>query len=69
MVVGSGNRSFDDCDAQVKERVAQLKLAQDVAFFPETDAVVDYLQAADAWVFPTEYEVSASRSPKHWVVD
>jgi glycosyltransferase involved in cell wall biosynthesis len=56
VVVGSGNRSFDDCEAQVKERVKQMKLEQDVAFFPETDAVVDYLQAADAWVFPTEYE-------------
>jgi glycosyltransferase involved in cell wall biosynthesis len=56
VVVGSGNRSFDDCEAQVKERVKQMGLEGDVAFFPETDAVVDYLQAADAWVFPTEYE-------------
>jgi len=56
VVVGSGNRSFDDCEAQVKERVARLGLERDVAFFPETHAVVDYLQATDAWVFPTEYE-------------
>jgi glycosyltransferase involved in cell wall biosynthesis len=56
VLVGSGNRSFDDCEAQVKERVKQLGLEADVAFFPETEAVVEYLQAADLWVFPTEYE-------------
>jgi len=56
VLVGSGNRSFDDCEAQVKDRVKQLKLEGDVAFFPETEAVVEYLQAADLWVFPTEYE-------------
>jgi glycosyltransferase involved in cell wall biosynthesis len=56
VLVGSGNRSFDDCEAQVKERVKQLGLDSDIAFFPETDAVVEYLQAADLWVFPTEYE-------------
>ena len=56
VLVGSGNRSFDDCEAQVKERVKQLGLEDHVAFFPETEAVVDYLQAADLWVFPTEYE-------------
>lgn len=56
VIVGSGNRSFDDCESQVKERVAQLGLSDQIAFFPETDAVLDFLQAADAWVFPTEYE-------------
>lgn len=56
VLVGSGNRSFDDCEAQVKESVRQSGLERDVAFFPETDAVADYLQAADLWVFPTEYE-------------
>jgi glycosyltransferase involved in cell wall biosynthesis len=56
VLVGSGNRSFDDCEVQVKERVEELGLQQQVAFFPETEAVVDYLQAADLWVFPTEYE-------------
>lgn len=56
VVVGSGNHAFDDCEAQVKERVKQLGLEQNVAFHPETKAVIDYLQAADLWVFPTEYE-------------
>ena len=56
VLVGSGNRSFDDCEAQVKERVKQLGLEGDIVFFPETEAVVEYLQAADLWVFPTEYE-------------
>jgi glycosyltransferase involved in cell wall biosynthesis len=56
VLVGSGNRSFDDCESQVKERVRQLGLERDIAFFPETEAVVEYLQAANLWVFPTEYE-------------
>jgi glycosyltransferase involved in cell wall biosynthesis len=56
VIVGSGNRSFDDCEDQVKQRVKQMGLERDVAFVPETDGVVDYLQAADLWVFPTEYE-------------
>jgi glycosyltransferase involved in cell wall biosynthesis len=56
VLVGSGNRSFDDCEAIVKQRVKDFALEQQVAFFPETDTVVDYLQAADLWVFPTEYE-------------
>jgi glycosyltransferase involved in cell wall biosynthesis len=56
VLVGSGNRSFDDCEGQVKQRVSELGLQQHVSFFPETDAIVDYLQAADLWVFPTEYE-------------
>jgi glycosyltransferase involved in cell wall biosynthesis len=56
VLVGSGNRSFDDCEAQVKQSVRQAGLEHDVAFFPETDTVVEYLQAADLWVFPTEYE-------------
>ncbi len=56
VIVGSGNRSFDDCEAQVKQRVQELGLQAGVAFFPETDAVTDFLQTADLWVFPTEYE-------------
>jgi glycosyltransferase involved in cell wall biosynthesis len=56
VIVGSGNRSFDDCEDQVRQRVKQVGLERDVVFFPETDGVVDYLQAADLWVFPTEYE-------------
>jgi glycosyltransferase involved in cell wall biosynthesis len=56
VVVGSGNRSFDDCEALVKNRGKELGLEREVAFFPETDAVVDYLQSTDVWVFPTEYE-------------
>lgn len=56
VLVGSGNRSFDDCEQQIKQQVRQVGLEQHVQFFPETDAVADYLQAADLWVFPTEYE-------------
>lgn len=56
ILVGSGNRSFDDCEAQVRNRVSQEGLERDVLFVPETPRVVEYLQTADLWVFPTEYE-------------
>jgi mannosyltransferase len=56
VLVGSGSRSFDDCEAQVRSRVSEGGLQQDVLFVPETPGVVEYLQAADLWVFPTEYE-------------
>jgi glycosyltransferase involved in cell wall biosynthesis len=56
LLVGSGGRSFDDCEAQVKNEVVQRGLQGDVMFVPETPAVVEYLQTADAWIFPTEYE-------------
>jgi glycosyltransferase involved in cell wall biosynthesis len=56
VLVGSGNRSFDDCEAQVKSEVSRAGLDGDVMFVPETPAVVEYLQTVDLWVFPTEYE-------------
>jgi glycosyltransferase involved in cell wall biosynthesis len=56
LLVGSGSRSFDDCEAQARNQVSQDGLERDVMFVPETPAVVECLQAADLWVFPTEYE-------------
>jgi glycosyltransferase involved in cell wall biosynthesis len=56
VLVGSGGRSFDDCEAQVREQVSQGGLTQAVRFIAETPAVVEYLQSADLWIFPTEYE-------------
>jgi glycosyltransferase involved in cell wall biosynthesis len=56
VVVGSGGGSFDDCETEVKELVRERGLTSQVTFVDETPAVVSYLQAADLWVFPTEYE-------------
>ncbi len=56
VLVGAGGRSFDDCEAQVRNQVRTGGLDDRVTFVGETDAVADYLQAADLWIFPTEYE-------------
>ncbi|MGA2564631.1 MAG: glycosyltransferase family 4 protein [Steroidobacteraceae bacterium] len=56
ILVGSGNRSFDDCESDVRNLVQRSGLADQVLFVGETDAVADYLQTSDLWVFPTEYE-------------
>jgi glycosyltransferase involved in cell wall biosynthesis len=56
LVVGSGKLSFDDCEAEVKQLVAGAGLQNDVLFLGESDRVHELLQAADMFVFPTEYE-------------
>jgi glycosyltransferase involved in cell wall biosynthesis len=56
ILVGSGNRSFDDCETEARDLVQRSGLADQVVFVGETDAVADYLQSSDLWVFPTEYE-------------
>jgi glycosyltransferase involved in cell wall biosynthesis len=56
LVVGSGRLSFDDCEAEVKQLVQSHGLQNDVLFLGESDRVHELLQAADMFVFPTEYE-------------
>jgi glycosyltransferase involved in cell wall biosynthesis len=56
ILVGSGNRSFDDCETEVRDQVQRSGLTEQVVFVGETDAVANYLQTSDLWVFPTEYE-------------
>jgi glycosyltransferase involved in cell wall biosynthesis len=56
LVVGSGRLSFDDCEAEVKQFVQSRGLQNDVLFLGESDRVHELLQAADMFVFPTEYE-------------
>jgi len=56
LVVGSGHMSFDDCEQQVKDFVREHGLQDDVLFLGESDRVHELLQAADMFVFPTEYE-------------
>jgi glycosyltransferase involved in cell wall biosynthesis len=56
LVVGSGRISFDNCEDYVTEFVRTHNLSDHVKFLGETSYVQEYLQAADLFVFPTEYE-------------
>jgi glycosyltransferase involved in cell wall biosynthesis len=56
LVVGSGRISFDNCEDYVKEFARAHHLENHVRFFDETSSVHEYLQAADLFIFPTEYE-------------
>jgi glycosyltransferase involved in cell wall biosynthesis len=56
LIVGSGRISFDNCEDYVKEFVRAHHLENHVQFFGESAHVHEYLQAADLFIFPTEYE-------------
>jgi glycosyltransferase involved in cell wall biosynthesis len=56
VIVGSGRHSFDDCEDEIKYLVRKHGLEEHVQFIPETDRVYEYLQAADLFIFPSEYE-------------
>ena len=56
VIVGSGKLSFDDCEASIREFVQARQLSGSVKFAGESDRVYEYLQAADLFIFPTEYE-------------
>jgi glycosyltransferase involved in cell wall biosynthesis len=56
VIVGSGKLSFDDCEAFLREFVQAQGLQNSVNFAGESERVYEYLQAADLFVFPTEYE-------------
>jgi glycosyltransferase involved in cell wall biosynthesis len=56
LVVGSGKGSWDDCEEQVARAVQSGGLRKHVVLAGHSDHVVDYLQAADFFIFPSEYE-------------
>jgi glycosyltransferase involved in cell wall biosynthesis len=56
VIVGSGKLSFDDCESSIREIVRVRRLEDSIRFAGESDRVYEYLQAADLFVFPTEYE-------------
>ena len=56
LVVGSGHISFDNCEAYVKEFTREHQLGDSVKFLGERANIDEYLQAADFFLFPTEYE-------------
>ena len=56
VIVGSGKLSFDDCEEAIRAFVTERQLTASVKFAGESDRVHEYLQAADLFIFPTEYE-------------
>lgn len=53
---GSGKGSWDDCEEELKRQVRMCELDASVRFVGQTDHVERYLQAADLYVLPSEYE-------------
>ena len=56
VLVGSGKGSWDDCEAALRAGVQAAGLTPHVRFAGACDHVEDYLQAADLYVLPSEYE-------------
>ncbi len=56
VLVGSGSDSWDNCEDEVKAYVRTHHLDAQVAFYGHTDRVQEYLQAADLFVSPSDYE-------------
>ena len=56
VLVGEGGGDMHDCEPMLREFVAQHGLEAQVRFTGPASNVQDWLQAADAFVFPTENE-------------
>ena len=56
VMVGSGQGSWDDCEAQVTRFVREHGLADRVIFTGQSEQVWQYMQVADVFVSPSEYE-------------
>ncbi|MGH8218214.1 MAG: glycosyltransferase family 4 protein [Steroidobacteraceae bacterium] len=53
---GSGKGSWDSCEDELKQQARAGGLDASVRFVGETDRVEHYMQAADLYVLPSEYE-------------
>jgi glycosyltransferase involved in cell wall biosynthesis len=56
LLVGEGGHDMFNCEQALRKTVTQAGLAGSVTFTGAVDNVVDYLQASDVFVFPTENE-------------
>jgi glycosyltransferase involved in cell wall biosynthesis len=56
IMVGSGKGSWDDCEADIVEYVGRHVLESHVALVGQSSSVHEYLQAADLFVTPSDYE-------------
>lgn len=56
VLVGAGGVDIHDCEAELREFVAEHGLADSVVFTGSVDNVDEYLRASDIFCFPTEDE-------------
>jgi glycosyltransferase involved in cell wall biosynthesis len=56
VMVGSGKDSWDDCEGEIIETVRTHALDEHVAMVGHSNSVHEYLQAADLFVTPSDYE-------------
>lgn len=56
VLVGSGAGCFDDCEAELKSLLNKHHLEDSISLTGAVDNVHAYLQASDAFVFPSHYE-------------
>jgi D-inositol-3-phosphate glycosyltransferase len=56
LLVGSGEGSFDDCEAEVRAIAAEAGVADRLTITGRTDDVPPWLRAADAFLFPSDRE-------------
>jgi glycosyltransferase involved in cell wall biosynthesis len=56
VMVGSGRESWDDCEADIVEYVRTHELKSHIALVGHSNSVHEYLQAADLFVSPSDYE-------------
>jgi glycosyltransferase involved in cell wall biosynthesis len=56
VLVGSGSLDIHNCERQLREMVARADMEDRVLFCGDVGNVHEYLQAADAFVFPSENE-------------
>jgi len=56
VIVGTGRGSFDDCEPAMREFIAHHALNTRVTLTGSVANVHEYLQAADLFVFPSDYE-------------
>ncbi|HKU16353.1 MAG TPA: glycosyltransferase [Steroidobacteraceae bacterium] len=56
VLVGSGDRSFDGCEPQLRDQVRRAGLQARVTFTGHVENVADYLRASDLFVLSSESE-------------
>jgi glycosyltransferase involved in cell wall biosynthesis len=56
LIVGTGQGSWDNCEDQINELLRSGELRDHVKLVGQSDRVTEYMQAADFFVFPSEYE-------------
>ena len=56
LMVGEGGHDIFNCEQSLRDSVAAQGLGDSVTFAGAVDNVVDYLQASDVFLFPTENE-------------